>query len=168
MGEAEEDAGGGGEFAAEGSEEGLQAGQQEHHEEEDDAAGDEHHEGGVGEGAEDFLTEFFFFLEVGDEADEDFVQVAGGFAGLDEVDGRAVEDGGERAHRAGELGAFAQLVPEAGADETQARLFHAHAEETHGFAGGESAGGEVNEGFEEREAFAAGERSRFRNRSRER
>jgi len=63
--------------------------------------------------------------------------------------------------RARELGAFAQLFPEQSAEQALAGFLDAHAEHANRFAGGESAGGEIDEGLEEGQAFAAGEGGRL-------
>ena len=155
--EADEDARGGGEFPAERCQENLETREEEEEEEENDAAGDEEHEHRIRHRGEELAAEFALFGEMRDEATEDVVKAAGGFAGLDEIDRGVVENFREIAHRAGERSAFAEAFPEAGAEDFEFGFLKALSEEAEAFTSGESTGDEVFERLEKREAFGARE-----------
>ncbi len=157
--DADEQAGRERKFAAEGSEERLKAWKEEEEEEQTDADGDEDHEHGIGEGGDELTAELALFVQVRDETREGVVERAGGFAGLDEIDGGGIEDGGKIGHRARERRAFAEAFPEFGAECAQGGFLDARGEEAHGFAGGHAAGDEIVERFEEGQALVAIERA---------
>ena len=103
--------------------------------------------------------QFFLLGEVRDDAKQHLVEVAGGLAGLDQIDGRGIKHRRERGHRLGKRGAFAEMLPHERAQEMESGLLDTHAEESHCFAGREPTGRKINERLEEWQSFAAGERS---------
>ena len=153
VGAGDQQAGGEGELAAERVEDRLQFGQQIKQEKEPEAGAHAADQGRVGEGGEKLLPQIALLGEVLDEPDEHLAEIAGGFAGGDEVDGLPVKH--RRVVRQGERegAAFAEPGPQCGAEKFQPGLLQTQGEEPHGFAGGQPGPDEVHEGFKKRQAL---------------
>ena len=137
-------------FAAERLQQGLQARQQEEDEEDDHAHRHETDEDRVGHRAGQLTAEFVLLREVRDEALQDVADIARGFTRSDQVERLAVEDLRVATHRDGEALAFAELGPDAGAENAESGFLEAKGEEAERFARGHPGADEVGHCFQER------------------
>ena len=85
-----------------------------------------------------------------DEALQDVANIARGFTRSDQVERLAVEDLRVATHRDGEALAFAELGPDAGAENAESGFLEAKGEEAERFARGHPGADEVGHCFQER------------------